>query len=136
MSRYKKASMNELELPEIGGMKPILRPTRDERMIVTELFMDQQKDKTLNLRKANTVITDLLYNSLFLWENKQRTDKKEIGSEDIEREDVEDYVVKNLFELWLEILNALDIIDKKKLEELQKEQQDKLKKEQEKNDPN
>jgi len=78
----------------------------------------------------------LLYNSLFLWENKKRTDKKEVGSEDIERDDIEDYVVSNVFELWLEVLNALDIIDKKKLEQLQKEQEAKVKAEQEKEDPN
>jgi hypothetical protein len=136
MSRYKKASMNESELPEIDGMKPILRPTRDEKMSVIELFMDQQKNKGLDIRKATKVLTDLLYNSLFLWEGKNRTNKKEEGNEDIDRDDVEDYVVKNVFELWLEVLNALEIIDKKKLEQLQKEQEAKLKAEQEQEDPN
>jgi hypothetical protein len=136
MSRYKKASMNEKELPEIGGVKAILRPTRDEKMSVIELFMDQQKNKGLDLKKAKTVLTDLLYNSLFVWEDKKRTAKKEVGNEEIEKDDIEDYVVTNIFELWLEILNALDIIDKKKLEQLQKEQEAKLKAEQEISDPN
>jgi hypothetical protein len=136
MSRYKKASMNENELPEIGGVRAILRPTRDEKMSVIELFMEQQKNKGLDIKKASKMLTDVLYNSLFLWEDKKRTDKKEEGSEDITRDDIEDYVVSNIFELWLEILNALDIIDKKKLEELQKEQVEKLKKEQEESDPN
>jgi hypothetical protein len=136
MSRYKKASLNEKELAEVGGSKPILRPTRDEKMSVIELFMEQQKNKGLDIKKATKVLTDLLYNSLFLWENKKRTDKKEVGSEDIERDDIEDYVVSNVFELWLEVLNALDIIDKKKLEQLQKEQEAKVKAEQEKEDPN
>jgi hypothetical protein len=136
MSRYKKASLNEKELAEVGGSKPILRPTRDEKMSVIELFMEQQKNKGLDIKKATKVLTDLLYNSLFLWENKKRTDKKEVGSEDIERDDIEDYVVSNVFELWLEVLNALDIIDKKKLEQLQKEQEAKLKAEENKEDPN
>jgi len=48
MSRYKKASLNEKELAEVGGSKPILRPTRDEKMSVIELFMEQQtRDSTL-----------------------------------------------------------------------------------------
>ena len=128
--------MNEKELPEIGGVKAILRPTRDEKMSVIELFMDQQKNKGLDLKKAKTVLTDLLYNSLFVWEDKKRTAKKEVGNEEIEKDDIEDYVVTNIFELWLEILNALDIIDKKKLEQLQKEQEAKLKAEQEISDPN
>ena len=136
MSRYKKASLNETELSEIAGVTPILRPTRDEKMSVIELFMEQQKNKGLDIKKATKVLTDLLYNSLFLWEGKKRTDKKEEDSQDIERDDIEDYVVSNVFELWLEVLNALDIIDKKKLEQLQKEQEAKLKAEQEQEDPN
>lgn len=136
MSRYKKASLNETELGEVGGVKPILRPSRDEKMEVIELFMEQQKTKGLDIKKATKVLTDLLYNSLFLWENKKRTEKKEVGSEDIDRDDIEDYVVSNVFELWLEVLNALDIIDKKKLEQLQKEQEAKAKEEQAKDDPN
>ena len=121
MSRYKKASTNETELAEIGGVKAILRPTRDERMNIIELFMEQQKEKTLDLGKARKLISDLLYNSLFLWEDKKRTDKKEPGAEETTPDDIDDYVVDHLFELWLEILNALDIVDRKKLEELQKQ---------------
>jgi len=128
MSRYKKASMNERELPEIGGIKPILRETRDERMSVIDLFMDQQKNKSLDMNKARKVITEILYNSLFLWEDHKRTNKKEIGSEEITRDDVDDYVVSNLLELWLEMLHAMDIIDRNKLKKLQEEQEEKLKK--------
>lgn len=127
MSRYKKASYNETELEEIEGIKPVLRPTRDERMAVIELFTEQQKNKSLNLQKCRKVLTDLLYNSLFLWENKKRTDKKEEGSEDITYEDIEDFVIKNIFEVWLGVLDSLNIIDKKKLKELQKQQAEALK---------
>ena len=134
MSRYKKASYNETELEEIDGVKAILRPTRDEKMAVIEIFMEQQKGKSLELGKASKVISDLLFNSLFLWENNKRTDKKDEADAETTRDDIEDYVVRNIFELWLSILDALDIIDKKKLEELQKEQQEKLLKEQEKTD--
>ena len=134
MSRYKKASMNECELGDIDGVKPILRPTRDEKMKVIELFMSQQKEKNLNLDKARALLTDLLYNSLFLWEDKKRTDKKEEGSEDITKDDIDDFVVAHIFEIWLEVLNAMDIVDKKKLEELQKQQAEQAKEMQE--DPN
>jgi len=134
MSRYKKASMNECELGDIDGVKPILRPTRDEKMKVIELFMSQQKEKNLNLDKARALLTDLLYNSLFLWEDKKRTDKKEEGSEDITKDDIDDFVVAHIFEIWLEVLNAMDIVDKKKLEELQKQQAEQAKEIQE--DPN
>lgn len=127
MSRYKKASYNETELEEIEGVKPVLRPTRDERMAVIELFTEQQKNKSLNLQRCRKVLTDLLYNSLFLWENKKRTDKKEEGAQDITREDIEDFVIKNIFEVWLGVLDGLNIIDKKKLKELQKQQAEALK---------
>ena len=136
MSRYKKASYNETELMEIGGVRPILRPTRDERMKIIELFMEQQKNKSLEIDKARKVISDLLYNSLFLWENNKRTDNKEVGSEDIERDDIDDYVVNHIFELWLEILGSLDIVDKKKLEQLAKEQAKAVEKAKEESSPN
>lgn len=132
MSRYRKASYNEQELGEVDGIKPILRPTRDEKLEVINLFFEQQKNKGLDLLKAQKVISNLLYNSMFLWENNKRTDKKEAGDEDITKDDIEAYVVDNIFELWLEILNALKIIDKKKLAELQEQQQAQLKAEQEK----
>jgi len=136
MSRYKKASRNEYELKEIDGMKPILRPTNDERMDIVELFMAQQTEKKLDARKANKLIADLLYNSLFVWENNKRTDKKEAGSEDVTLEDVESFVIDNLFDIWLDILDALKIIDKKALEELQNKQQEELEKAKDKQNPN
>lgn len=136
MSRYKKASLNEVELSEIGGVVPVLRPSRDEKLSVVKLFLEQQKNKDLDIDKAKEVITELLYNSLFLWENHKRTDKKEEGADDITREDIEDYVVDNLLELWLEILNGMEIIDKKKLQELQEKQLQELEKEASESDPN
>jgi ATP-dependent helicase YprA (DUF1998 family) len=136
MSRYKKASRNEYELKEIDGIKPILRPTKDERMDIVELFMDQQTEKKLDVRKANKLIADLLYNSIFIWENNKRTDKKEAGSEDVTAEDVESFVIDNLFMIWLDILDALKIIDKKALEELQKKQNEDLEKAKDEQSPN
>lgn len=136
MSRYKKASANEYELAEIDGVKPVLRPTKDERMDVVELFMKQQESKQLDVRKAEKVISELLYNSLFLWENNKRTEKKEEGSEETTKEDVESYVIKNLFDIWLDILDALNIIDKKKLEELRLKQLEELAKAEEAQNPN
>jgi hypothetical protein len=126
MSRYKKASHNECELKEIDGVKPVLRVSRDEKLEVIELFFDQQKNKGLDLKKARELISKLLYNSLFLWEKNERTNKKEEGEEDTTKEDIDDYVVNNMFELWLEILGALKIVDTEKLKELQEEQAKKL----------
>lgn len=114
--------MNEVELPEIGGTKAMLRPTLDERMGLTQLFLEQQKEKKLDLILIKGKLTDLLYNSLFLWENGSRTTKKEIGEEDVTKEDIESYVVKNIFELWIEVLQALDMIDKAKLQEYVEQQ--------------
>lgn len=121
MSRYKKASYNEKELEAIDGVKAILRPTRDEVFEVITLFKDQQKNKDLDLKEARKVIGNLLFNSLYLWENNQRTNKKEVGSEDVTKDDIDDFVVKHVFELWLGVLDGLQIIDKKKLEEVTKQ---------------
>jgi len=105
-------------------------------MDIVELFMAQQTEKKLDARKANKLIADLLYNSLFVWENNKRTDKKEAGSEDVTLEDVESFVIDNLFDIWLDILDALKIIDKKALEELQNKQQEELEKAKDKQNPN
>jgi hypothetical protein len=121
MGRYRKTTMNEQELEEIDGITPVLRPTRDEVFQVIETFGKQQKEKNVDLKSTREVLTGLLYNSLFVWEEGKRTNKKEAGCEDITREDIDDYVVKNIFELWLSVLNALKIIDKNKLEEMQKQ---------------
>ena len=136
MSRYKKASYNEAELCEIEGVQPILRITRDEKLELIELFFEQQKEKQLDLKKARETISRLLYNSLFLWENNNRTTKKESGSEDVTKDDIDDFVVNNLFELWLEILNALKIIDKSKLEEIKQQQEAQVSKEEKDKSPN
>lgn len=136
MSRYKKASYNEAELSEIEGVKPILRITRDEKLELIELFFEQQKQKQLDLKKARETISRLLYNSLFLWENNARTDKKEVDSEDITKDDIDSFVVDNLFELWLEILDALKIIDKDKLQDIKKQQEAQISKEEKDTNPN
>ena len=136
MSRYKKASYNEYELEEIDGITPMLRPTRDEKMLLLETFMKQQKDKTLNLSDARKVLKEILYNSLFLWEGGKRTNKKEEGSEEITIDDIDDFVTNHIFELWLNVLHGLDIIDKKKLEDLQKKQAEKAEAEALKDNPN
>lgn len=138
MSRYKKASCNECELEEMDGVKPILRPTRDERMNIIKMFSKQIKGEALDLEESRKLITDLLYNSLFLWEGNTRTDKMEEGSEGIVKSDIDDFVVAHLFELWSGILVALDIIDKNKLEEMKKkaEEEAKAKEKEEKEDPN
>lgn len=136
MSRYKKASYNEAELSEIEGVKPILRITRDEKLELIELFFEQQKQKQLDLKKARETISRLLYNSIFLWENNARTDKKEIGSEDITKDDIDSFVVDNLFELWLELLDALKIIDKDKLQDIKKQQEAQISKEEKDTNPN
>jgi len=136
MSRYKKASYNEYELEEIDGITPMLRPTRDEKMLLLETFMKQQKDKSLNLSDARKVLKEILYNSLFLWEGGKRTNKKEEGSEEITIDDIDDFVTNHIFELWLNVLHGLDIIDKKKLEDLQKKQAEKAEAEALKDNPN
>ena len=136
MSRYKKASYNEAELSEIEGVKPILRITRDEKLELIELFFEQQKNKQLDLKKARETISRLLYNSIFLWENNARTNKKEVGSEDITKDDIDAFVVDNLFELWLEILDALKIIDKDKLQDIKKQHEAQISKEEKDKSPN
>ena len=136
MSRYKKASYNEAELSEIEGVKPILRITRDEKLELIELFFEQQKQKQLDLKKARETISRLLYNSLFVWENNARTNKKESGSEDITKDDIDAFVVDNLFELWLEILDVLKIIDKDKLQDIKKQHEAQVSKEEKDTNPN
>lgn len=124
MSRYRKAQHNEVELKEIDGVTPILRPTRDEIFKAIDLFKEQSVRKSADLHAVRQYLSDLLYNSLFLWEGNKRTEKREEGSEDITKDDIDDYVVKNVFELWGEVLFATNIIDKTKFEELQKKQKE------------
>ena len=121
MSRYKKAQRNEVELTEIDGIKAIVRPTRDEVFEAINIFKDIQKNKDTDLSLLRKYLGDLLYNSLFVWEDNKRTTKKEEGSEDISAGDIDDFVVNNIFSVWMEVLFALDIIDKEKFEELQAE---------------
>lgn len=134
MSRYKKAQRNEFELPEIDGITPILRPTRDEIFQAVDIFKNQQISKNADLVVIRKYLTDLLYNSLFLWEGFKRTEKREEGSEDITKEDIDDFVVRNIFSVWSEVLFATKIIDKDVLEKLK--QEEKKKKKEAKNDPN
>ena len=135
MSRYRKAQRNEVELPEIDGLKPILRVTRDEQFEAIEIFKDINKNQDTDLQFLRKYLSKILYNSLFLWENNQRTNKKEIGSEEITNDDIDDFVTGNIFEIWQEVLLALNIIDKDKFNEL-KEKLESKKEEENKKSPN
>ena len=128
MSRYKKASYNEYELPELGGVKAIIRPTRDEKMQISKAFIDFTKSKGDTLESVRKAMSDLLYNSLFVWEDNKRTTRKDVGEEETTRDDIDQFVVDNFGELWMEILHALDIVDKSKLEELKEQQKKELEK--------
>lgn len=124
---YKKAINNEVEMQEIDGVKVTLRLTVDEKLDIIATFKEQQKNKDMDVRAMADILTTLLYNSVYLWDNKRRTQTKAPGFESVEKEDVRAFVVDNLFDVWLSVLDALKILDKKKLEELQKEMIEKQK---------
>ena len=129
MTRYKKASFNEYELEQIDGVTPVLRPTRDEVFEVLTVFRKQQTSGVLDDSVARKVLSKLLYNSLFLWKDNKRTTEKEAGAEDLTEDDIDDFVIKNLFEVWINTLDAFKFVNKKELLELAKKEQEKKLKE-------
>jgi hypothetical protein len=135
MARYKKATQNEYEMPEISGVKPILRLTVDERFEVINLFKEQARTKSLDVVEARKIISKCLFNSLYLWKDGKRTTQKEADSLDITENDIDAYVVDNLFNLWVELLIALEIVSKDEMEKQKKKMLEEAEKE-DKKSPN
>ena len=136
MSRYKKVMHNEVEMKEIGGSKPILRISKDEKLKVIDVFFRQQQSGEFDVIASTKVLSEILFKSLFIWENNIRTNKKEEGTEKTTLEDVSAYVIDNVFEIWTETLFALDIVDEKKTIEMAKEKKEQETKIKENKSPN
>lgn len=100
---------NESEV-DINGTKVILRPTRDEKMRLFEAFAKSTKTKGDNLSEIRSELTNLLYNSLFLWKDNKRTKEKESDSLDTTKEDIDSFVVDNFGDVWTQALDKLDIV--------------------------
>lgn len=139
MSRYKKVITGEMELPEISGTKFLIYPTIDTRMDLLEHIKATQIIEEYDVKddKGRITGTTRVKGKYFILPAIARTcakmifegcyehdkDGKRIKIKDDEAATTEDGILALVLEsdimaIYLEILRALDIIDKKKFDEL------------------
>jgi len=143
MSRYKKVITGELELPEINGTKFLIYPTIETRMdllehikstqIVEEIDDKDEKGRTIATRKIRgkyfnlPAIARTCGKMIFEGCYEHDADGKRMEKKEEEKDTTEDQILAIILEsdimsIYLEILTALDIINKDKAEELKKGQ--------------
>ena len=96
MKRYKSALIGTLELEEIGGVKPLIRPTLDDKASALELFINMQTAKKVDLKAIVAHLTKVLQSA----------------SPDESPEDIQSYLEDNVLLLWYEYMLSMKIIQK------------------------
>lgn len=149
MSRYKKIITGETTLPEIDGVEFIIYPTIQTRMnllehikstqVIEEYDEKDDKGRVIGTRKIRGKYFDLpgiaktcaeiIYEGC--WEHDpsgKRTALKE-DEADTTSDDILNLVLQSdILSIYLEIITALNIIDKKKADEMKQGQGDAAKK--------
>ena len=101
MSRYRKAVLNEYELQEIDGTKAFIKPSVEDKFEALEIVKSAQLDKDIDLKRVRSHLVNLLFKS-----------QKEEGEDRASKDDIDSFVVPNIFELWVEYLTAIGISKK------------------------
>ena len=105
--QFKKTLTGEVTLKEIDGLSLTLVPSIEDRTDALQIVSDSVqlvdgKPKTKNDIKRNVnALTEVIARS-YPSQNK---------------EDIREYVVKNVFKLWTEYLIAIDVYSKEKAED-------------------
>ena len=145
MSRYKNKIhlTNEIELPEISGIKFLIYPTIEAKLDLVDLVKQSQmfeeidkkdssgkvietkriRGKYFNIRDVANVCAKLVYEGC--WEHDgegNRTQKKEEEKETTERDILMVVLNSDVMNLYLECLRVLDIIESDKLDEIKQAQ--------------
>ena len=125
--------MNEIETKEINGTKFLLYPTLELRADVLEIFKDAQieseitnsdgsklkKKGNFDIKKVIKVCSDIVYEAC--WNHDEKGNRKDKKSDESSTtyEDIKSEVINSgVFELYLEIAGAINIIDKTKKDEI------------------
>lgn len=128
MGRYRKVVLNEVELKEIGGQTPLIKPSVEDKFRALEIFKKMSMDKVIDLSEIRVYLTELLFKSIHIFKDGKPTSQIIESETDTTKTDIDAYVVENLFELWTETVIELGIVDRDKAESVKKKAEEETKK--------
>lgn len=116
MSRYKQAITGDVELPAINGIVPVIYCTLEDKFECLQIIKDNLKNKDFDLKRIRPFLNKILQEGCFNHDaTGRRTGIKisEAGHEETLAKDIDDFVITNMSDLFVNTSIKLGFMDQK-----------------------